>query len=199
MTTHVLAEESSTVIDRLVLEPRTASLRERLRDLRNQLVREPDATDADTTAINGIGTRIAVDGSDPEQIRTAVDAALKQLNNLPRLAGQPLIGKTPSTRERNLPPMDGALLLRQDLVDAVDRLRPSTPRPRAGVDAPGGWLHYLVLYEAYVDGRANSEIMQRYYISESTFHRARRSAVNTIAADLLDRLRRQTVSERPVS
>jgi hypothetical protein len=91
--------------------------------------------------------------------------------------------------------MDSALLLRQDLVDAVDRLRPSTPRAKAGVDGPGGWLHYLVLHEAYVDGRPNGEIMQRYYISESTFHRAQRSAVNTIAADLYDRLSRPPVRD----
>jgi hypothetical protein len=190
MTTHILADQSSTLVDRLVLEPRTANLRERLRTLRDQLLREPDATDADTTAINALDTGLPVDNDDPVQIRIAVDAALKLLNNLPRLTTQPLIGRTPSTRNPNLSPMDSALLLRQDLVAAVDRLRPATPRPQAGVHGPGGWLHYLVLYEAYVEGRANGEIMQRYYISESTFHRARRSAVNAIAADLSDRLRR---------
>jgi hypothetical protein len=195
MTTHALADPSTAIIDRLVLEPRTANLRARLRDVGNQLLREPDATDADTTAINALDTRIQTDSSDPEQMRAAVDAALKQLNNLPRLAGHSLVGRTPSTRDANLSPMDGALLLRQDLVDAVDRLRPSTPRPKAGIDGPGGWLHYLVLYEAYVDGCSNGEIMQRYFISESTFHRARRSAVNTIAADLYDRLRRSATSQ----
>lgn len=51
----------------------------------------------------------------------------------------------------------------------------------------GGWLHYLVLHEAYVQGRPNKQIMQRYYVSESTFHRARRSAVDTIAFDLHQR------------
>ena len=46
----------------------------------------------------------------------------------------------------------------------------------------------MVLYEAYVDGRPNKHIMQRYYLSESTFHRARRRAVDAIAADLRQRL-----------
>ena len=52
-----------------------------------------------------------------------------------------------------------------------------------------------MLYEAYVDGRHNKEIMQRYYLSESTFHRARRSAVNSLAADLHERLIRAGVVE----
>ena len=47
----------------------------------------------------------------------------------------------------------------------------------------GGWLHYLVLREAYVDGRPNKQIMQRYALSEGTFHRARRRAIDAVASD----------------
>jgi hypothetical protein len=43
------------------------------------------------------------------------------------------------------------------------------------------------LYEAYVEGRPNKQVMQRYYLSEGTFHRARRRAIDAIAADLAAR------------
>jgi len=51
----------------------------------------------------------------------------------------------------------------------------------------GGWMHYLVLKEAYVDGRPNKQIMQRYALSEGTFHRARRRAIDAVASDVASR------------
>ena len=50
-----------------------------------------------------------------------------------------------------------------------------------------GWLHRLVLHEAYVEDRPNQQVMQRYHLSESTFHRARRAAVAAVALDLSER------------
>jgi hypothetical protein len=44
-----------------------------------------------------------------------------------------------------------------------------------------------VLKEAYVDGRPNKQIMQRYALSEGTFHRARRRAIDAIASDVASR------------
>jgi hypothetical protein len=191
MTTHVLADPSSTILDRLLFEPATGTLRLRLRQLANQTTRQPDAIAALSAVREDLGAATLLDGVDAERTRSHLDNALKHLNNLPALTREPLLGTTPSTMNANVPPMDAALLLRNDLVQAIERLRPSTPRPTPGNSAgPGGWLHYLVLYEAYVDGRHNKEIMQRYYLSESTFHRARRSAVNSIAADLQARVLR---------
>jgi len=54
-------------------------------------------------------------------------------------------------------------------------------------------VHYLVLHEAYIEGRLNKHIMQRYYLSESTFHRLRRRAVDSIALDLYQRAARELV------
>ena len=89
--------------------------------------------------------------------------------------------------------MEAAALLRSDLLQAIERLRPDAPRPTpGGSSGPGGWLHYLVLHEAYVDGRPNKQIMQRYYLSESTFHRARRRAVDTLALELRERVLRRS-------
>jgi hypothetical protein len=188
MTTHVLADPSSTILDRLLFEPATSALRLRLRQLANQTSRQPDAISALSVVRSDLDATL-VDTVDGEQLRNHLEGALKHLNNLPALTRDALVGNTPSTAHANVPPMDAAILLRNELVQAIERLRPSTPRPTPGGSAgPGGWLHYLVLYEAYVDGRHNKEIMQRYYLSESTFHRARRSAVNSLAADLHERL-----------
>ena len=78
--------------------------------------------------------------------------------------------------------------LREALTQAIGRLRPQGPRPNPGPQgAQGGWLHYLVLQEAYVEGRPNKQIMQRYHLSEGTFHRARRRAIDVLAADLAER------------
>jgi hypothetical protein len=194
MTTHVLADPSSTILDRLLFEPATSALRLRLRQLANQTSRQPDAISALSVVRSDLDATL--DTVDDEQLRNRLEGALKHLNNLPALTRDALVGNTPATAHANVPPMDAAIMLRNELVQAIERLRPSTPRPTPGGSAgPGGWLHYLVLYEAYVDGRHNKEIMQRYYLSESTFHRARRSAVNSLAADLHERLLRTTQPE----
>ena len=44
-----------------------------------------------------------------------------------------------------------------------------------------------MLKEAYVDGRPNKQIMQRYALSEGTFHRARRRAIDALASDVASR------------
>jgi hypothetical protein len=75
------------------------------------------------------------------------------------------------------------------LIEAIERLRPPGARPMPGSSAgPGAWLHYLTLHEAYVEGRPNKQIMQRYYLSEGTFHRSRRRAIDAVAMDLSERL-----------
>jgi hypothetical protein len=129
----------------------------------------------------------------PAELRTVVEGALRHLNDMPTLSQHPLLGRTPSTAGSNRPAAEAATLLRGDLVQAIERLRPSTPRPSPGnSNGPGGWLHFLVLYEAYVEGRPNKQIMQRYYLSEGTFHRARRGAIDTLARDLAQRTARLT-------
>ncbi len=196
MTTHVLADPSSTILDRVLFEPAAGALRLRLRQLANQTSRQPDAISALSAVQSDLRAASMLRDFEGERMRNHLDNALKHLNNLPALIEEPLMGNTPRTAHANVPPMDGALSLRNDLVEAIERLRPSTPRPTpgSGVGA-GGWLHYLVLYEAYVDGRLNKEIMQRYYLSESTFHRARRSAINSIAVDFQARLQRLGVPQ----
>jgi hypothetical protein len=127
------------------------------------------------------------EGLAPAELRVLVEGALRRLNDLPGLSQHPLKNHllTPASPVTDL---EHAALLRRELEQAIERLRPPGPRPMPGSSAgTSGWLHYLVLHEAYVEGRPNKQIMQRYHLSEGTFHRARRRAIDALALDLYQR------------
>jgi hypothetical protein len=188
MTTHVLADRSALLMDRLVFDARTNALRRSLRVLADRTVRQPDPN----VTLAEVQAELLSDQPAEDQLRTLLEGALRQLTDPTRLSRNGLIGKTPSTVGRDLPAMEASHLLRTDLLQAIERLRPESPRPTPGASSgPGGWMHYLVLHEAYVVGRPNKQIMQRYYLSESTFHRARRAAVDTLVRDLQERMLRR--------
>ena len=46
------------------------------------------------------------------------------------------------------------------------------------------WYQYIVLYDAYVLGELNRDIMSKLYISEGTFNRTRRRAIRGVAKAL---------------
>ncbi len=71
------------------------------------------------------------------------------------------------------------------LREGIASLRPADERPEEPL--PRDWYNYVVLYDAYVKGALNSEIMARLYISEGTFHRTRRNAVRGLARWLVEK------------
>jgi len=130
----------------------------------------------------------------PTEFRVLVEGALRRLNDLPALSRHPLLDhlvppageEHPNEKEPTA--LERAARLRDELTQAIARLRPPGARPMPGAHGGGGgWLHFLIVHEAYVEGRPNKEIMQRYYLSEGTFHRARRRAVDALALDLYQR------------
>lgn len=76
-------------------------------------------------------------------------------------------------------------LLQKFLADAIDSFRPAGTRPPEPL--PRVWYSYAVLYDAYVEGVPNREIMARLYISEGTFNRTRRNALRGLARLLIER------------
>lgn len=194
LATHALADARAHVLDRLVLGPVRGAARGRLRGLAERVGRQPDALAALADVREGVDALVreqsaeaasapSVDG----EFRLLVEGALRRLNDLPALSGHPLLDALPQA-DGELPLQRGTRL-RAALEQAIERLRPpGGARPTPGsVAGPGGWLHYLVLREAYVDGRPNKQIMQRYGLSEGTFHRARRRAADAVAVDLRER------------
>jgi hypothetical protein len=123
-----------------------------------------------------------------QQFRDLVEDALRHLNDAPALREHQLLGLMASATGSRLHPAEAATQLRSDLLAAIDRLRPEPPRPSPrSYSGAGGWLHYLVLYESYVEERENKQVMLRYEVSEGTFYRARKRAIDAIAQDLSQR------------
>jgi hypothetical protein len=185
MATHVAADRQNVALDRLVFGQQATGLRARLRDLADRAVRQPDPLTALAEVRQSVAD-LARQESVPD-LRLLVEGALRHANDLPALSGHPLL-------DTLVPPTHGTALerarqLRAELEAAIGRLRPPGARPAPGGSAgPGGWVHYLVLHEAYVEGRPNKQIMARYLLSESTFHRARRRAIDAVAEDFSERL-----------
>ncbi len=48
------------------------------------------------------------------------------------------------------------------------------------------WYNHAALYDAYMEGVPNREIMARLYISEGTFNRTRRNAIRGLARLLVE-------------
>jgi hypothetical protein len=157
-----------------------------LRDLGNRVVRQPDELSA-LADVRETVDQILRERSPATDLRVMIEGALRHMNDLPTLSQHPLLAELPAIADADGTPLERAAYLRNALDQAIERLRPSGPRPTPGSSAVGGWLHYLVLKEAYVDGRPNKQIMQRYALSEGTFHRARRRAIDALTADIASR------------
>jgi hypothetical protein len=194
LTTHALAEPASRVLDRWLFDPVAGSLRRRLRELADLAVRRPDPIETIVDVreeLEAIEAQPSLSVPDERELRVLVESALRRLNDVPALSRHRLVGATPSTRAPTGSRIDAGNQLRRDLVEAIDHLRPEAtgPGPATRSNPVGGaWLHFLVLHEAYVQGRPNKQIMQRYALSESTFHRVRRRAVDAVATELHERL-----------
>jgi hypothetical protein len=180
--THVLVNTRSRFLDRLLYGPVAGALQGQLGPLVARAGRQADPLAALAEASEKLDALVrAQEGGG---WRVQVEGALRRLNDLPALAEHPLLERLPPGGGGETA-LERAGRLRAEIAAAIDRLRPGGPRPAPGHSlGPGGWLHHLVLYEAYVDGRPNKQVMQRYHLSEGTFHRARRRAVDALAADL---------------
>jgi len=195
MTTHVLVDTRGHLLDRVLYAPLLSTLRGQLRELGNRVVRQPDELSALADVRESVD-QILRQRSAPgkpviesttesgTELRVLVEGALRHLNDLPSLSQHPLLAELPASEEMAGTPLERAARLRHELDQAIERLRPPGARPSPGTSALGGWLHYLVLKEAYADGRPNKQVMQRYALSEGTFHRARRRAIDAVAVDL---------------
>lgn len=197
MLTHALADRRSEVVDRVLYGGVAAVLQARLRELAQRVVRQPDAATALADVRESVAglvreqtATLADRPAAPAEFRVLVEGALRRLNDLPALSEHPLLDRVRGPDGGSA--LERAALLRGELEGAIGRLRPASPKPAPRDPAgPGGWLHHLVLHEAYLEGRPNKQVMQRYHLSEGTFHRARRRAIDSVAEDLHARLGRR--------
>ncbi len=68
------------------------------------------------------------------------------------------------------------------LAEAVEKLRPADDEP--GDPPPREWYAYIIIHSAYLEDVPNRDIMSRLYISEGTFNRTRRAALQALALAL---------------
>lgn len=127
-------------------------------------------------------------GSIPGDLLPHVEEALRRLNNLSALGTCALVSWLPLTVSRGHLEAGGhpatrleiAQVLRVIMVEGIERLRPAAGEHSGEAEA----LQYAILHEEYVLGRPNHQIMTRHNVSESTFHRYRRSGARALAAEL---------------
>jgi hypothetical protein len=197
MATHVLAGNRALWLDRLLFG-RVAG---ELGALSLRAGRQPDAdaalAEAQTTVDALVAARaegLAGDAALPDspalerQLRVPVEAALRRVNDLAFLSRSPLVELLPWVAAHPGTALDRARALQTSLLDALEKLRPPGPRPvpgQAAASAP--WLLYLALLECCVEGRQIKEFDQRWHISESSYHRTRRSATEAVVRELASR------------
>ena len=79
--------------------------------------------------------------------------------------------------------------LQEILRQAVDALRPGTTRP---VDIiPRAWYAHIILHDAYLEGERNRDVMAKLYISEGTFNRTRRIALQGVTRWIIEKFSAQ--------
>ena len=123
-----------------------------------------------------------VTNPDPKFLKMVEDA-LRKLSDTITLGQSPLAQELRIQADTQL---DIGKALRQELVNAIEALRPEGTRPREPI--PHQWENYVVLHDAYIEGVANREIMARLYTSEGTFNRIRRKALRGVARYLLEKI-----------
>lgn len=111
----------------------------------------------------------------------SVEEALRNLHDTITLGESPLAEKMSIEAESHV---ERGKRLQEIITVAIDMLRPADERPSEPL--PRVWYNHAVLYDAYVEGVPNREIMARLYISEGTFNRTRRNAIRGLARMLIE-------------
>ena len=118
---------------------------------------------------------------DPKFLKMVEDG-LRKLSDIIALGQSPLAEALKINGKTHV---EHGKALRQELVSAIEALRPAGTRPEEPL--PREWESYVVLHDAYVKRVTNREIMARLYTSEGTFNRIRRKALRGVSRYLLEK------------
>lgn len=169
-----VADRVGTIVSLANLYP---NKKEQIRELVSEA--QTDAKDLRSSADALLAA--LVHNPDADLIRM-VEEALRHLTDTIILGQSPLTAWAGVTGSNHI---QRGQRLQQLLIESIEALHPSGPRPREPL--PREWYNYVVLYDAYVDCVPNREIMARLYISEGTFNRTRRTALRGLARLLLEK------------
>jgi hypothetical protein len=124
---------------------------------------------------------------DPDSdLMPLVESALRRLYDLGFLADHPLarlnlVSARLATLNAPANSIARAKIVRALLRDAVEQLRPEGPLPVRTTVPRREWHPYLILECAYFQGEQNYDIMNWLQLSEGTFNRTRRRALQMVA------------------
>jgi hypothetical protein len=183
---HALADVARRVFDRLFFGSEVRRLRSNL----SAVVQDAALAEDLGPVLEQAQTQIAEVSA--ERLVRLTEEALRRLSSPAALAQCQLIARIPRTlaatrsvQSDSKPPegtpLEQAQALRQVLTQAIERLKP--PDEQAGLGAPPA-LQYHILREEYLLGMPNKHIMVRHSISEGTFHRNRRRAIEVLAQEV---------------
>ena len=158
-----------------------SNLRPEKNDQIRQLVTESQAQAIELSTIADEMIAAITTNPDTDFIKL-VEESLRRYSDYIALGQSPLADWAGITAESHI---ERGKQLQKFLADAIESFRPAGTRPREPL--PRVWYSYAVLYDAYVEGVPNREIMARLYISEGTFHRTRRNAIRGLARLLAER------------
>jgi hypothetical protein len=146
-----------------------------------QLVAESRANVSELNSIAG-GIMDTLAGQPEAEFVKIVEEALRHLPDTITLGQSPLADKMGITAETHI---ERGKQLQAQLMESIELLKPAEKRPPEPL--PRIWYNHAVLYDAYVEGVPNREIMARLYISEGTFNRTRRNALRGLARLLIEK------------
>jgi hypothetical protein len=126
---------------------------------------------------------LGVTSSHPsDEFVKVVEDALRKLPDTVKLGQSALAEKIPVQGDSHI---ERGKHLQKLLTGSIEAFKPADKRPPEPL--PRVWYNHAVLYDAYVEGVPNREIMARLYISEGTFNRTRRNAIRGLARMLMEK------------
>jgi hypothetical protein len=134
--------------------------------------------------------RPVLEGIDDKEFVSLMEDALRRLHDYPYLGEHSLASLRIvdwQLAERDEPfvtHVDRGKALSEVAVQALHKLRPEGAEPDRHTVPPREWHQFIILYDAYVMGELNRDIMSRLYIGEGTFNRTRRRALRGVAKAL---------------
>jgi len=113
----------------------------------------------------------------------AVEQALRHLSDYAALGHSSLVDELMIPGATHV---EKGKTVRDDLLRAIENLRPGGTPPGGMQSAPREWHAYIILHDAYVEDIPNRDIMSKLYVSEGTFNRERRKSLQAVAQMLLE-------------
>jgi hypothetical protein len=116
-----------------------------------------------------------------QELVACIEDGYQHLNDYDALGKSPLVELFGIQAVDHL---EGGKLVRQKLIQMLDKLRPAGPPPAEPL--PRAWYAYTILHDSYVDDCLSRDIMGKLYIGEGTYYRLRRQALRGITRAVLE-------------